>query len=158
MKKLKASVVIPVYNGERYVRELITGLNKQTEKNFEVIVVDDGSTDNSLKIIKETKKAFKLRVIKQENSGPAAARNKGAKNSKADIIIFIDSDCDPRPDFIEKIIEPLKDKEVVGVQAETETKNKHSLIARYVSYEIYYRHESMKNNKKILDRFFKYLM
>lgn len=139
----------PIYNRAEQLKGLISGLNSQTEKNFEAIMVDDGSTDNSVKELRKMKTVFPMRIIRQKNSGPAVARNKGAKNAKAEIIVFLDSDCDPRSDFLEKLIEPFENPEVVGVQAETETKNVHSLIARYVSCEIYYRHEHMKKRKYI---------
>jgi len=149
MKKLKASIVTPVYNAEDTLLELFDGLKRQTEKDFEWVIVDDGSKDNSLSLLRSFKAKFPIKIISQKNSGPAVARNVGAKNAKSEIIIFLDSDCEPRVDFVEKIIQPFSDLETVGVQAETETKNTYSLIARYVSCEIYYRHEFMKKNQKI---------
>lgn len=149
MKKLKASIIIPMYNAENKIQELIEALSKQKEKGFEVIIVDDGSTDNSVVVLKKIRINFPLKLIKQKNSGPAVARNKGAKNAKADIIIFLDSDCVPKEDFVKKIIEPFKDREIVGVQGEYETKNKEFLTARYVGYEMHYRHEPMKKMERI---------
>lgn len=144
-RKQEASIVIPMYNAEKLIIETLDALKKQTFKHFEVIVVDDGSTDNSFNLVKKYRANFSLRVIKQKNSGPATARNNGVKHAKTNIIIFIDSDCVPHPDFVEKILIPMKNKEVFGVQGEYETKNKKFLISRYIGYEIYYRHEKMKN-------------
>src|SRR3989344_4220086 len=145
----KASVIVPMYNSEKTIAELLEALENQTEKNFELIIVDDGSTDNSLKIVKRHKSSYTLRIISQKNAGPAAARNKGAYNSKAQILIFLDSDCVPDKKFVEKMIEPFKNPDIAGVQGEYETKNTGSIIARYIGYEMAYRQEPMKNAQKI---------
>ncbi len=147
--KIKYSIIIPVYNSQGTILELLNALENQTKKDFEVIIVDDGSKDNSLELIRAHKKNKKInypiKLIKQENAGPAKARNVGAKHAAGDIIIFIDSDCVPTNDFIEKITLPIElHKNISGVQGEYLTKNKEYLIARYVGYEIYYRHERMK--------------
>jgi len=148
-KKLVASVVIPIYNAEKNIVETLDALNHQTVDNFEVVLVDDGSKDDSLKIIREYKSKFKKKVISQENSGPAAARNLGAKSSDSEIIIFLDSDCVPYENFVEEMIKPFEDKEIVGVHGQYETKNKNSFIARYIGYEMAYRQEPMKKAERI---------
>lgn len=143
------SIVIPMFNASKTIRETIAALNNQTLKDFELVIVDDGSTDNSDLIVKQTKADFPITLISQPNHGPAAARNTGARSASAEIIIFIDSDCVPLPDFIEKITAPFENPDVFGVQGEYETKNKNSFMARYVGYEIYFRHEKMKNMDSI---------
>jgi glycosyltransferase involved in cell wall biosynthesis len=114
MKKkenLNASIVIPMYNAGKNIKELFDSLNNQTEKNFEVIIVDDGSTDNSIEIVKKSKVNFPLKMIRQKNSGPAAARNKGIKNAKSNnLVVFLDSDCMPENEWFYKIKEFFKDK------------------------------------------------
>ena len=142
--KLDAEIIIPVYNSERTLPRLLESLNHQTFKRFGVIIIDDGSHDNSEKIIKDYNLKFPLKLIKQANSGPAVARNHGAMEARADILIFIDSDCVPKKNFVEEILKPFRKKDIVGVQGEYETLNKNHLIARYVGYEIFYRHERMK--------------
>ncbi len=148
-KKIKASVVIPTYNAQSRIAETLNALNKQTKKNFEVVLVDDGSTDDTYKAVKNFKAMFPLRIIRQENRGPACARNKGANNARGEILIFMDSDCVPKKDFIDEILSPFSNPQVAGVQGEYETKNKDKIIARYVGYEIFYRHERMSNLKRI---------
>jgi len=148
-KNILASVIIPVFNSERTIKETLNSLKKQTEKRFEVIVVDDGSTDKSYSIISNFKKSLNLKILKQKNSGPASARNKGAKISKAEVLIFLDSDCVPKKDFIQEILKPLGDGRVSGVQGEYETKNKKSLMARYIGYEILFRHNSKSYSQRI---------
>ena len=87
------SVIIPVYNVEKYLRECIDSVLKQTYENVEVILVDDGSTDTSKKICREyEKKDSRITVVCQENAGASAARNKGLEFASGKYIYFLDSD------------------------------------------------------------------
>ncbi|MBU2540190.1 glycosyltransferase family 2 protein [Patescibacteria group bacterium] len=91
------SVIIPVYNVERYLDRCLGSIIGQTYKKIEIILIDDGSTDNSGKICDEyVLNDKRIKVIHTENNGPAAARNIGIENSKGSFIFFLDSD-----DFIE---------------------------------------------------------
>ena len=93
----KVSVIIPVYNVEKYLRQCLDSVVNQTLKDIEIICVDDGSTDNSLKILKEY--AFKddrFIIIEQKNQGAGAARNKGLEIATGEYLYFLDSD-----DFID---------------------------------------------------------
>lgn len=98
------SVVVPIYNVEKYLKTCIETIIKQTYKNIEIILVNDGSTDNSLQICNEFKeKEKRIKVINKKNGGLSDARNIGLKKAKGKYICFIDSD-----DFInEKYIEEL---------------------------------------------------
>lgn len=87
------TVIVPMYNVEKYIKECIESIEKQTYKNIEVILVDDGSKDETYKIANELKKKYNnILLIRQENSGQASARNVGLKMAKGDYISFIDSD------------------------------------------------------------------
>ena len=98
MENPKISVIIPVYNTEEYVRDAIMSIVNQTLKEIEIIVVNDGSTDNSLQIIKELAKSdTRIQVYSQENKGQAIARNYGFKKAKGRYLYFMDSD-----DLLEK--------------------------------------------------------
>ena len=83
------SVIIPVYNGEKYLRESIDSIFSQTYTPIEVIVVDDGSTDQSKAIARSFPQ---IRYLFQNNSGHASARNRGIRAANADYISFLDSD------------------------------------------------------------------
>ncbi len=85
------SVVIPLYNKERYIETTLRSVLKQSYVNFEVIIVNDGSTDRSLDIVKPYK-SDTLRIINQDNSGLSAARNTGINASKYNYIAFLDAD------------------------------------------------------------------
>lgn len=143
------SVVIPTYNSEKTILKTLKGLKNQTYKDFEVIVVDDGSNDKTIEIIEDFKKEFNLKLIKQEHTGPAFARNLGAKNSRGEIILFTDADCIPDTNWVKEMIKPFENKETVGVSGTYETLNKGSIIARFEGYEIEKRHEKMKKAERI---------
>ncbi len=96
MKKI--SVIIPIYNTEKYLSKCVSSVINQTYKNIEIILIDDGSTDRSLNICKKfSKNDDRIKVIYEENKGVSYARNMGIKNSTGEYITFIDSD-----DFIDE--------------------------------------------------------
>ena len=85
---MKISIIIPVYNSSFTLKECLDSIFSSTFKDYEVIVVSGNSTDDSIKIAKQ----FQIKIIElPENKGPAFARNEGAKISKGDILLFIDS-------------------------------------------------------------------
>jgi len=89
----KISIVMPVYNGAKYLEKSLESVSRQTFKDVEVICVDDGSTDDSLKVLDELKAKYDfIKVISQENQGSGKARNTGLKNASGDYIAFLDAD------------------------------------------------------------------
>ena len=89
----KVSVIIPVYNVEDYLRECLDSVINQTLKDLEIICINDGSTDNSLEILKEyTLKDSRIKIIDKKNEGVAQTRNRGIKIAKGDFVCFIDPD------------------------------------------------------------------
>ena len=84
----KFSIIIPVYNVEDYIKECLDSVKKQSFKDYEVIVVNDGTKDKSMDIVKK----YDVKVINQENQGLSAARNNGAKKAKGEYLLFLDSD------------------------------------------------------------------
>lgn len=100
------TVIIPTYNRKELIKKTLLSLNNQTysQNKFEVIVVDDGSTDGTKEEIYELKKRLKLdfSYFKQDNKGPAAARNVGIKNAKGEYIYFVDDDIELSPVCLEE--------------------------------------------------------
>lgn len=105
------SVIVPVYNVEKYLDQCIESVINQSYTNIEIILVDDGSTDNSGILIDEwRKKDDRISVLHQNNSGLSAARNAGYKMSKGQYIMFVDSDDFLDLQMIEKMYSAIKDE------------------------------------------------
>ncbi len=109
----KISVIIPAYNVEKYVEKTLKSLKDQTFKDFEAIIINDGSTDNTEKIIKEVLQdtKFHWKLINQENQGVSVARNRGIIESKGEYICFLDGDDYYHPTFLEKMYNKAKEKD-----------------------------------------------
>ncbi len=107
----KISVIIPAYNVEKYVEKTLKSLIDQTFYDFEAIIINDGSTDNTEKIIKEVLQNanFQWKLINQENQGVSAARNRGIIDSKGEYICFLDADDYYHPSFLEKMYNKAKE-------------------------------------------------
>ena len=104
MKKVKLSIIIPCYNVEKFVEKCITSLVDQTLDNIEIIAVNDGSKDDTLKILKKlSKKHSNIIVIDKKNGGVSAARNDALKIAKGEYIGFLDSDDWVEPEMFEKM-------------------------------------------------------
>ena len=102
------SIVIPLYNKEHLVARALRSVFAQTFENYEILVVDDGSTDHSVAIVSSFSDR-RLRVIRQENVGPGAARNRGARESISGLIAFLDADDELLPEFLSKNLANLKE-------------------------------------------------
>lgn len=103
------SLIVPVYNTEKYLRACLTSIIKQTYSNIEVIVIDDGSTDNSKTIVDEFVCCdSRIKLFHQENSGLSAARNIGIKKSTGNLIMFVDSDDFISEFFVETCVRTMK--------------------------------------------------
>jgi len=101
MKSALVSIIIPCYNAENYIKKTIDSVLCQTYQNFEVIIVNDGSTDYSSKIIK-TVKDGRIHLVEQKNKGVSRSRNNGIYLAKGEFIVFLDADDLLAPSFIEK--------------------------------------------------------
>jgi glycosyltransferase involved in cell wall biosynthesis len=127
-----ASIIIPTFNGASRIGNCLDSLVKQTSgRDVEILVVDDGSTDNIAKVVRSYSS---VRLVVQANAGPASARNRGALEAKGKILLFTDDDCVPMPDWLEAMLEPFNDSDVVGAKGIYRTHQK-SLAARFVQIE-----------------------
>lgn len=87
------SVIMPVYNVENYIEKCLDSVCNQSFKDLEIICVNDGSTDNSLKLLEDyAKRDSRIKIITQENGGIGHARNTGLKNATGEYVLFVDSD------------------------------------------------------------------
>ncbi len=105
----KISIIMPIFNSENFIEECLSSLINQIFKNFELICVNDGSTDNTLKILKKfEEKDERIHIITQENLGAGNARNVGMKASKGEYIIFLDSDDIFNETMLEELYAQIK--------------------------------------------------
>ena len=105
------SIIVPIYNVENYLRQCLDSIQNQTYKNFECIMVNDGSTDSSQQIAEEYLTDSRFRLINQSNKGLSGARNTGISHIREEstFISFVDSDDYIYPDFLETLIEHIED-------------------------------------------------
>jgi len=111
MKKV-ISVISPVYNVEKYIKNLIISLKNQTFKDFELILVDDGSKDKSIDIaLNELKKTdISYKIVTKENGGQSTARNAGIKNANGEWLVLLDSDDTIQTNYLKNLYDAVKDK------------------------------------------------
>lgn len=116
MEKGLVSVITPCYNGSKFIRETIDSVIAQTYPNWEMIIVDDGSKDNSADIVREyMQKEPRIKLIQQPNGGSASARNNGIRNAVGQYIALLDADDLWLPQFLEKQIALIKEKDAICV-------------------------------------------
>lgn len=140
------SVVVPAYNAERTLEACLKALLEQTvpSSDYEVVLVDDGSIDRTGALAQQ----FPVRYFRQENRGPAGARNLGVENATGDIIFFTDSDCVPQRDWIESMKRPFENGDVGGVKGAYRTEQR-GLVARFAQVEFEERYELLKKHDYI---------
>jgi len=112
--QIKFSVIIPLYNKRESLHRTIMSVINQTYPFFEIIIVDDGSTDGSAEIVK-TIKDDRIKLISQGNAGVSAARNKGIKEAKFDLIAFLDADDLWEPDYLEQMLIFINEHPIAGL-------------------------------------------
>lgn len=131
---MKISVIIPAYNEEKVIKECLKSLSRQTYKEMEVIVVDDGSTDGTKSKIRNKKLKLhikNLKILEQGHKGPGTARNLGARQARGEILVFVDADMTFEPDFIKKLVKPILDGKTKGTFSKEEyLLNKENIWAR----------------------------
>jgi len=129
---VEASIIIPTFNGASRIGNCLDALLEQTtRRDVEIVVVNDGSTDNTAEIVRRYSTVL---LINQANAGPAAARNRGAMESKGRILLFTDDDCTPASDWLNAMLDPFTNPEVVGTKGVYRTRQE-SLVARFVQME-----------------------
>jgi glycosyltransferase involved in cell wall biosynthesis len=138
------SVIIPVYNGGQTLPACLEALCRQTHAPGEIIVVDDGSTDDTVALAEQSG----VIVLSQAHAGPGAARNRGARAAQGDILLFTDADCAPAPDWVERMLAPFADPSVAGAKGEYRTRQR-ELVARFVQQEYQDRYDRMSGRSQI---------
>jgi len=120
------SIITPAYNSTKYISETIESVLSQTYSNWEMIIINDGSTDDTVNVVKKYLNDSRIILIHQENSGSAAARNNGIRHAQGQYIALLDSDDLWEPTFLENQIIFLKEKNAIIVYASYKRINEHS--------------------------------
>lgn len=110
------SIIIPIYNEGNCLEDCLLSLKKQSYPKQEILVVDDGSTDNSIEIAKK----FNVKILTQNHKGPGTARNLGASSAKGEILVFVDSDMTFEKDFIKDLTKPIISGSTIGTFSKNE--------------------------------------
>ena len=134
------SVITPAYNRADEIGHLIDSMANQTigPDRFEMIIVDDGSTDTTADIIKDNKSQLNLNIkyIKQDNSGPGAARNRGIEAAAGTLLTFIDSDCEADPRWLESIEAAFQDNQFDAFGGPDASRGDFSLLQRAINFSM----------------------
>ena len=119
----RISVIVPVYNAEKYLRECISSIAEQTMKDIEILAINDGSTDKSLELLDELSSKYKgkLKIITKENGGAGSARNIGLDNASGEFIKFVDADDFLRLDVLERMYTLAKENNVSLIRGNYQT-------------------------------------
>jgi cellulose synthase/poly-beta-1,6-N-acetylglucosamine synthase-like glycosyltransferase len=141
---LQISVIVPAYNAAATLGRCLAALSEQTLPPGEILVVDDGSRDETVEIAH----LYDVHVISQANAGPAAARNTGASVASGDLLLFTDADCAPARDWVERLAAPFVDLTVVGAKGIYQT-NQAEPVARFVQIEYEDKYDRMRGQEGI---------
>ena len=140
------SIVIPTFNGASRIGACLDSLTGQSAgRDIEILVIDDGSKDS---IAEVATRYPTVRLIRQKNAGPASARNRGAREARGEILLFTDDDCVPTPNWLDAMLEPFRQPDVVGAKGTYRTRQK-SLTARFVQVEYEDKYRLMQSLESI---------
>jgi len=147
MEQPAYSIVVPAYRASRTIAACLEALNAQTVERhrYELIVVDDGSDDAT---VSQARQAGADRVLTVPHGGPAAARNAGVAAARGEIVLFTDADCEPAPDWIERMVAPFDDPAVDGAKGVYRTRQR-SWVARFVQLEYEDKYDRMRGRQTI---------
>lgn len=149
------SVVIPVYNRPEEVDELLDSLTRQSNKNFEVIIAEDGSTKKCDFIAEKYASQLSVLYFEKPNSGPGQTRNVGAEKAKCDYLIFFDSDCIIPENYIENVSSYLKNNFVDAYGGPDKALPTFTTIQKAINYSMtsFFTTGGIRGGKKSMDKF-----
>ena len=136
MKQLSVSVIIPAFNEAQTIGLCLNSLRSQTNLPEEIIVIDDGSSDSTAKIVKQISQNYqRVRLLTQAHQGPAAGRNLAAGQARGEILVFVDADMEFAPDFLISLVRPILFGQTKGTWSGEEwVKNWDNVWARCWNY------------------------
>lgn len=150
------SVIIPVYNRPDEVDELLDSLTSQTYKEFEVIVVEDGSSIPCKEVVDRYNEKLDIKYFSKANSGPGQTRNYGAERSKGDYLIILDSDCILPPGYFNAVEKELKDNPADAFGGPDKAHDSFTNIQKAINYAMtsFFTTGGIRGGKKKMDKFY----
>ncbi len=149
------SIIIAIFNRKDELFELLNSLIAQTDKNFEVIIVDDGSSVDLLPTVETFKEMLEIQYLKKTNSGPGLSRNYGAKRAKNDWLVFVDSDVIVEKDYIENIKKNLENTDCAAFGGADKAHKGFNILQKAISYSMtsVFTTGGIRGSKKAVTRF-----
>ena len=149
------SIIIAIFNRKDELFELLNSLSHQTDKDFEVIIVDDGSKIALLPTVELFEKQLDIQFFRKENSGPGLSRNYGAKRAKNDWLVFVDSDVIVETDYIENIKKNLTENPCDAFGGADKAHRGFNLMQKAISYSMtsVFTTGGIRGNKKAVTKF-----
>lgn len=153
---MQYSIIIPVYNRPDEVDELLDSLTRQTLKDFEVLVIEDGSTLTCRPITEKYKEKLNIRYFFKENSGPGQTRNYGAERSRGTYLIILDSDCILPPDYLTAVTEELKREPADAFGGPDRAHPSFTDIQKAINYSMtsFFTTGGIRGGRKKMDKFY----
>lgn len=151
----KFSVIVPVFNRPDEMNELLDSLTRQTYTNFEIIVVEDGSTNGCHDVVKQYEKKLQLKYFFKPNSGPGLSRNYGAERAHGDMFVFFDSDCIIPKDYFAVVNQSLNTNFVDAYGGPDMAHHSFTPIQKAISYSMtsFFTTGGIRGGKERLDKF-----
>lgn len=141
------SVIIPVYNAEAYIKRCLESIYNQTYKDYEVVIIDDGSTDSTEKICLDfVKKDKRFNIYQKENGGSASARNYALRQLKGEYIVFVDADDYIHPDYMSTMMNVAENQgaDIVQCEFQTVSNYKNEFLEQKTEINVYTNIEILK--------------
>ena len=150
------SFVIPVFNRPDELCELLSSLTEQTYKNFEVVVVDDGSDPKLQNVVEDFPQILNVKYFFKENSGPGLSRNYGVDKSSGEYVIFLDSDCIAPANYLETVVAELEKNPLDAFGGPDMDHPNFSVVQRAISYSMtsFFTTGGIRGRKKQMDKFY----
>ena len=133
---MKYSIVIPVFNRPNEVKELLESLTEQEYKNFEILIIEDGSTQSSKDVVKNYQDKLDIKYYFKENTGPGKSRNYGMKKASGDYVIFFDSDCLIPGNYLANVEKSLKKRPLDAFGGPDNAHSSFSDVQKAINYSM----------------------
>lgn len=153
---MKYSLIIPVYNRPDEVDELLESLCHQTHKDFEVLVIEDGSQNKCEEVVQRYLSSLDVRYFYKENSGPSPSRNYGAERSRGEFLLILDSDCVLPPGYIQAIDKELARRDADAFGGPDRAHESFTPVQKAINYAMtsFFTTGGIRGGKKKMDKFY----